>query len=189
MTLRQFASILLMGSALIACAVVAQEEQHNPSESRQFRIYRIYLAGPAGKPLSIKASAERIESMDGTKIVSKHWVEEWLRDEEGRVWGRVRAPQEENPGKLPPLATVWLFDPAVRKQTLCSVADRNCQVYDYNPPYPISFLRLGGSSIVGITPEPRFPSSMSGSSAGRRDLGRRFSESIRLAGSSWARSS
>jgi len=178
-----------MGSALIACAVVAQEAQHNPSDSRQFRIYRIYLAGPAGKPLSIKASAERIESMDGTKIVSKHWVEEWLRDEEGRVWGRVRAPQEENPGKLPPLATVWLFDPAVRKQTLCSVADRNCRVYDYTPPYPISYLRLGGSSIAGITPVAQVPEQHERVQCGEERFGQTFLGEHSIGGIVLARSS
>jgi hypothetical protein len=129
--------ILLAGSALIACAVAAQEAQHARVDSRDFRIYQIYLAGTPGKPISVKAGVERIESMDGTKVVSKHWVEEWVRDQEGRVWGRVRAPREEHPGKLPPLATVWLYDAAAREQTVCSVADRECRVSEYDPPYPL----------------------------------------------------
>jgi len=84
---RYHALILLAGSALLACAIAAQEEQHPPADSREFRIYRIYLAGTPSKPVSIKASVEHIESKDGTKVVSKHWVEEWVRDQEGRVWG------------------------------------------------------------------------------------------------------
>jgi hypothetical protein len=59
-------------------------------------------------------------------------------------------PQEEHPGKLPPLATVWLFDAAARKRTVCSVADRECQVDEYYPPSPISFVHVGGSSTVCI---------------------------------------
>lgn len=144
MTLRQHASILPMGSALIACAVAAQEAQHNPVDGSEFRIYGIYLAGPPGKPLFIKASVEYIESVNGANIVSKHWVEEWIRDQEGRVWGRVREAQEAYPGKLPPLAFVWLFDVTARNSTVCSIPDRNCQVHDYDP----SFFK--GNSTYGI---------------------------------------
>jgi len=147
---RHRALILLAGSALIACAVAAQEAHHTPADGRDFRIYRIYLAGTPGKPISVKASVERIESMDGTKVVSKHWEEEWVRDQEGRVWGRVREPREEHPGKLPPLATVWLYDAMAGEQTVCSIADRECKVSEYNPPYPISLLNEGGSSTVCI---------------------------------------
>jgi len=147
---RHHALILLAGSALIASAVAAQEAQHTRADGRDFRIYRIYLAGTLGKPISIKASVEHIESMDGTKVVSKHWVEDWVRDQEGRVWGRVRAPREEHPRKLPPLATVWLFDAEARKRTVCSVADRECHVDEYYPPSPISFVRVGGNSTVCI---------------------------------------
>ncbi|MFZ1919610.1 MAG: hypothetical protein WAU58_18710 [Terriglobales bacterium] len=97
MTQRHRAIILLAGSALIACAGAAQEAQ--PADGRDFRIYRIYLAGTPGKPVSIKASVEHIESADGTKAVSKHWVEEWVRDQEGRGVGACpcasgRAPWE-----------------------------------------------------------------------------------------------
>lgn len=156
---RHHALILLAGTVLIACAVASQEAQHTPADGHEFRIYRIYLAGTPGKPISIKASVEQIESMDGTKVVSKHWVEEWVRDQEGRVWGRVGAPREEHPGKLPPLATVWSYDAATRKSTICSVADRECQVHESNPPSVISFFHVGGSSTVcianGVCQAPR----------------------------------
>jgi len=145
MPLCRHASILL--PVLIACGVVAQEVQHT---SRDSRIYRIYLAGTPDRPLSIKASVEQIESMDGKKVVSKHWVEEWVRGKDGRVWGRVRAPQEEHPGKLPPFVDVWLFDAAARETTFCSTADKECHVNEYHPPSPISFLHMGGSSQVCI---------------------------------------
>jgi hypothetical protein len=143
---RHYALILLAGSALIGCAVAAQEAQHTPAGGREFRIYRIYLAGTTGKPVSIKASAEHIESVDGTKVVSTHWVEEWVRDQEGRVWGRVRAAREEDP--LPPLTTIWSYDPAIRERTICSVAERGCRVDEIEPPSVISFFALGGSSTV-----------------------------------------
>jgi hypothetical protein len=142
------ASVLL--PVLIACGVAAQEAQHTPADSHESRIYRIYLAGIPDKPLSIKASVEQIESMDGAKVVSKHWEEEWVRDREGRVWGRIHAPREEYPGKLPPLATVGLFDAAARKRTVCSVAERECQVYEDYPAFPVSFLHVGGSSTICI---------------------------------------
>ena len=65
MTQRHRAIILLAGSALIACVGAAQEAQ--PAAGRDFRIYRIYLAGTTGKPVAIKASVEKIESTDGGK--------------------------------------------------------------------------------------------------------------------------
>lgn len=145
---RHHALILLAGPAFIACAVAAQEAQHAPGDGREFRIYQIYLAGTPGKPLSIKASAEQIESINGTEVVSKHWVEEWARDQEGRVWGRMSAPQEEHPGKMPPIAFVWSYDAVSYKTTSCSVADRECHVIDNHPPSVISFFRVGGSSTV-----------------------------------------
>jgi len=156
---RHHALTLLAGTALIACVVASQEVQHTSADGREFRIYRIYLAGIPGKPVSINASVEHIESMDGTKVVSKHWVEEWIRDQEGRVWGRVRAPQEGHPGKLPPLATVWLYDAATERSTICSVADRECRVNEHHAPSTISFFKVGGSSTVCIdgvcqAPEP-----------------------------------
>jgi hypothetical protein len=153
---RRYALILLMGLALITCAAAAQEAHPTPAENQDFRIYHIYLAGTPGKPFSIKASVEQIDK--GRAL--KHWVEEWVRDQEGRVWGRVRAPREDHPGKLPPLTTVWLFDAAARKRTVCLAADRECHVDEYYSPYPISYLHVGGSSTVCIggvcqVPEPQ----------------------------------
>jgi hypothetical protein len=92
------ASVLL--PLLIACGVLAQEAQRPPVDFHESRIYRIYLAGTPDKPISIRATVEQIESMDGAKVVSKHWTEEWVRDREGRAWGRIRAPREEYPGKM-----------------------------------------------------------------------------------------
>ena len=143
---RHHALILLAGSALIACAVAAQDAQPTSADGPDFRIHRIYLAGTPGKPVSIKATVEQIDQ--GGHL--KHWAEEWVRDQEGRVWGRVRALREEHPGKLPPLTTVWLYDAAARERTVCLVADRKCHVDEYTPPSPISYLHVGGSSTVCI---------------------------------------
>jgi hypothetical protein len=164
---------LLAGLALIPCLITAQEA-HRPAEDRDFRIYRVYLAGTPGRPISIKASVEHVESMDGTKVVSTHWVEEWVRDQEGRVWGRVRAPQEEHPGKLPPLATVWLFDAAARKSTVCSVSDRECQADEYYSPSPISFVHVGGSSTVCIDPVCQVPEQHERVGCGEERFGQTF---------------
>jgi hypothetical protein len=112
--------------------VAAQEAQHTPADGREFRIYRIYLAGTLAKPLSIKASAEQIESMDGTKVVSKHWVEDWVGDQDGRVSGQVRASQEEHPG-MPPLAAVWLFDAGAGEKThILFGRGQEMYFYDYD---------------------------------------------------------
>ncbi|HXW92004.1 MAG TPA: hypothetical protein VEK33_15760 [Terriglobales bacterium] len=131
MTLRQHASILL-GSALIASALAAQEVQHTPTDSHEFRISRITLPGISGKPVSIKIAVEHIEPMDG-KEVTKHWEEDWVRDTEGRVWVRARAPREAYPGKVPPVTTIWLFDAAAENSTQCSVAERKCWVNAEHP--------------------------------------------------------
>lgn len=172
MTQRHRAIILLAGSALIACVGAAQEAQ--PAAGRDFRIYRIYLAGTTGKPVAIKASVEKIESTDGAKVVSKHWVEEWVRDKEGRVWGRVRAPQEDYPAKLPPLADVWLYDAAAGRRTVCSVANRECQVDEFYPPSPVSFFDVGGSSTVCIEGVCQVPAQDQRVQCGEERLEQRF---------------
>jgi len=168
------ALVLLGGSALIACILAAQEARPTPADGRAFRIYHIYLAGTTDSPISIKASVEHIESIHGTKVVSKHWAEEWTRDQEGRVWGRVRAPQEDHPRELPPLATVWLFDPAKRKRTICSVANRECRVDEYDPPSTIAFLAVGGSSSVGIEPVFQVPAQRERVQCGDERFGQTF---------------
>lgn len=172
---------LLVGSALITCAVAAQEAQATPDDSRDLRIYRIYLAGTPGKPLFIKASVEHIDK--GGLLMN--WGEEWIRDQDGRVWGRARAPREEYPGKLPPLATIWLFDAAAGKRTVCAVADRECDVAEYHGPYPISYLHVGGTATVGIggvcqVPEPQDRVSCGDERLQQTFLGERSIGGIRL---------
>jgi hypothetical protein len=184
-----YALILLAGTALIACPVVSQEAQHTPADGRGFRIYQIYLAGTPGKPLSIKVTATE---------QTLQWVEEWVRDQEGRVWGRIylnvdkaipHAPREEQPGKLPPLAYVWLFDAGAGKITLCSVADRECQVNENHLPYTISFFAVGGNSTFCMDPVCQVPEQHERVQCGEDRLGEKFLGEYQIGGIRLARTS
>jgi|HubBroStandDraft_1064217.scaffolds.fasta_scaffold16003_1 hypothetical protein len=140
-------SVLLAGSALIVCAVAAQEAQHSSVNGREFRIYDIFLPGIPGKPTFIKTTVEHIESIDGTKVVTKHWEEEMARDKEGRVWGRLRAARESYPGKVPPVEIVWLYDAAAENEVFCDVGG-HCWSQEIPPSFWAFFRGCGENELV-----------------------------------------
>lgn len=127
MALRHHASILLVAFTLNGCVLAAQEAHDSSRGTREFRIYNIFLPGVQGKPVSIKTTIEQIESLNGGKVAVKHWEEEMLRDNEGRVRVSAQAAKEDHPGKVPPVEVVWFYDPSSESVTMCQAAKRKCE--------------------------------------------------------------
>ena len=148
MTQRHRAIILLAGSALIACAGAAQEAQ--PARWPRFSHLPHLPGGNSGQACfhQGKRRTYRISGRDkgGLQALGRGVGAR----PGGPGCGGVSASQEEHPGKLPPLADVWLYDAAARRRTVCLVADRECQVDEYYPPSPISFFPCGGARTVCI---------------------------------------
>jgi hypothetical protein len=132
--LKHYASILLAGYTLLACALAAQEPQRSSNDGKQFLVNTIALLSVPEKPISVKISIELTHTLGDGKTAQLHTEKVLARDNQGRIYEERRSSVPFNSDQSPQLEEIDLYDPAAKTVPLCVLSTKHCIIARYTPP-------------------------------------------------------
>jgi hypothetical protein len=140
------ALLLLVGSALLACSVPAQDStatSRGPDGGTRVHVTGIQVLPVTGRPFSGRDSIEWTRTLEDGSVVTTHLTALVARDSQGRI-RRERTnfvPADSNQQSTP--MDLIILDPTEHTRTTCNIASRRCTVADYPTPMKFSPVPAG----------------------------------------------
>jgi hypothetical protein len=138
--------LLLVGSALLACSVTAQESSEpsrGPDGGTRVHVDGIQVLPVAGKPFSGKDSIDWTRTLEDGSVVTTHLTAIVARDSQGRIRRERVTFVPANSSEPSKPVEMIVSDPAEHTRTTCIIASRHCTVTDYHTPLKFSPLPAG----------------------------------------------
>jgi hypothetical protein len=123
----------LVGVALSAGLLCAQEAARGPDGGTTYHVSGVDLLAIPGKAFTAKSTTDWTRILeDGTKV-RLHLNANLARDSQGRMYRERRSFVPEGSAQESRLMDIILYDPAALTKTTCTVAIHQCVVTGYRP--------------------------------------------------------